>query len=843
MKFKLTQNQYYGLESFLPSKMETGSVFFSVDTARVYLYDEDMRPVLVSGGGGGGGAGTLAETTALGNVTPDSMQSPRLLSDQLTQANWFEINKNFLSMGDLGDGAGGPYNGNWTKYFTVLDPNSAENALNFYATLGDSSYSELFIEPGQAYITDKWVPTNSFVTFGSTLGRFRINENVNLLNSWFEIEQAAVNNHHYFIPASTEAATNNYLTIGISDGTSTAYTNQNGVTDISGLNLGGGGGGSTIITQNKGVEVDAAATTLNFTGAAVAVDSGGGVTSINVTAGGDTTRFSIEDYGAVADNGTTDSSQAWIDAIDACVAAGGGTVVVPNRGDDRFHITNADSFLIKDMSNITVEGGGKIFIDGSNAGGGAQNVAQGRGTLIKIADGTDNFTIRDLDILVDEAALANNFINAVICQEELGGWSNVTIENLKIHTEARPTTQGGTHAISFYRDTANALDVATGSNLTIRGCDIFGSGNSMYGIQINRTVDNILIDNNLIELEAWNTANESYNAIAVYGDSKNFSVTNNKIISSGHSPIAASMSENGVIAFNRVYNVGIVNEAGIEVEYKQGHGTNLTDPDFQTKSIKVHNNYVENCYWGIAVLTREPVGGNATDVPPYDVQITNNTVMNSTDIGIIAASSISGTPNYTNGRIKNVIVDGNYVESEVAGADEGIHFFDTDGGKILNNIVKGAIRPMKIGRSADIVPIGYFDVRGNEFYAKSDVQTQMVHVESAGDGFRINLSNNMFDGGGFGTKGFQASNLTGTGMHFMVRNNQFFNCSDGIEVINDAADNEGSSIIGNYAQDCTARGFRFSSDNGLAMGNVSLNCPTADNFGGAGMVSPNNQDL
>lgn len=567
---------------------------------------------------------------------------------------------------------------------------------------------------------------------------------------------------------------------------------------------------------------------------------------VDANAGGgssDAAIVSIEDYGGVADNGTTDSSAAFIEALDALIALSGGTLIIPNRGYDRFHITNNESFLIKDCSNITIEGGGKIFIDSFNGGSGAQNVAVGRGTLIKIADGTDNFTIRDLDILVDEGCLASNFINGVICQEELGSWSNVTLEKLKIYSESRPDSQTGNHGITFYRDTTNSADTATCLNLTIRDCDIKLYGQGIYGIHSLRDIDNILIDNCKVELTAFDdNSYDAYNAIAIYGDCKNFSVTNNTLYGSGHSAIAASMAENGVIAFNRVYNVSITNEAGIEVEFKEGHGTNLTEPDFQTKHVRVHNNYVEGCYWGVAVLTREVFSTGGTGfTSPLNVQITNNTVIDSESVGIIVANNISGTPDYTT-RIKNVTVSDNYISAVTGITGQGIYFYDSDGGKILNNTVIGHARQLKLGRNSSIKPIGFFDIRGNEFYANAEATGQVFHVESTGDDVTILLDGNTFDGDGQGVRGMQMNAQLGNDNLVIARNNIFRNCTDGI-YLNSASNIAYSSLIGNYAFDCTARGFRVSINDGIASDNISVNCTTADQFNGTSMTASGNKDL
>jgi len=44
---KLTQNQYFGLESEIPSGLKEGSVFFAIDRLAVYLYDGGTSPTKV----------------------------------------------------------------------------------------------------------------------------------------------------------------------------------------------------------------------------------------------------------------------------------------------------------------------------------------------------------------------------------------------------------------------------------------------------------------------------------------------------------------------------------------------------------------------------------------------------------------------------------------------------------------------------------------------------------------------------------------------------------------------------------------------------------------------------
>lgn len=548
-------------------------------------------------------------------------------------------------------------------------------------------------------------------------------------------------------------------------------------------------------------------------------------------------------YNAVADalgDSGVDSTTAFNDAIDDLITAGGGVLYIPHTDGTRFNITPVSNDS-KDYSNIVIMsfGTGNIFIKDTDTLGNP-----GRGVLINLADGTDNFRMKNLDILTSEGCANNGFETGVVCQEALGSWSNVTIENCKIYSEARPDTQIGNHAITFFRDVTNASDTATCSNLTIRDCDIYLTGHTVYAIHTLRDIDTVLIDNNVFELTAFNdNSNDAFNAVALYGDSRNFSIINNTVKSSGHSALAASMAENGVIAFNRVYNVSVTSEAGIEVEYKSSHGTNLTSPDFQTKSVKIHNNYIEGCYYGILVTSREVTQAEATDTSPYDVQITNNTILDSEEIGILVAQTISdSTPDYTN-RIKDILIDGNYIENVPTDASVGIRIYDTDGAIVKNNTVKGGEKCMVIGRNATIGTIGNFIIDSNKFIADSDAVEPVFLIESAPYVNRFLFTNNFFDGDSQGVAGLQFNANIATGNLVMCRNNVFQNCTDGIISISEAADLAGSSFMNNYAIDCSARGFRLTINNGIATDNISINCPTADSFGGSGMTATGNKDL
>ncbi len=549
---------------------------------------------------------------------------------------------------------------------------------------------------------------------------------------------------------------------------------------------------------------------------------------------------SIEEFGALADNGATDSTMAYVNAVDFILGQGGGTVYIPSRGNNRFYITQNENVHLRNYSNLHVTGGGKVFVSNQNIPIG---VTQGRGVFAKVADGTDNFKISNIDILTHEGCLANNFIHGVICQEEGGSWSRLTFDGLKIHSQDRPDTQVGNHGITFHRNTMDISDDAKCFDLKIRDCDIKLTGEAIYGLHFLRDIENITIDSCRVELTAnSNLSAESYNPIALYGDCRNFSVVNCVVYSGGHSGIAASMAENGVIAFNKVYGVNITNEAGIEVEYKEGHGTYLSDPDFQTKAVKVHNNYVEDCYWGVAVLTREAFNALPTHVPPYDVQITNNSIKNSTSAGVVVASNASGTPDYTGGRIRGVLIDGNHIEADAGIGSFGVKLYDCDGAKVLNNTIIGHTRPLSIGRNSTIIPIGTFDVKGNTFIASTSTVATLIQIESVSSGVRLLINDNYFDGKLVtNVRGLQLSNVTNTNVILMASNNLFENCLDGL-LVNNSSGVRGS-ISNNTAKGCTDKGFEIAIVDGLCPNNLSIDCGATSVFNGSGMDSTGSKNI
>jgi hypothetical protein len=548
--------------------------------------------------------------------------------------------------------------------------------------------------------------------------------------------------------------------------------------------------------------------------------------------------LSIEDYGGLVNplnDNSIDASAPYVNGLDYLIALGGGDFIIPKRASS-FYVTESETSLTKNLSNIVIKGGGSIYVDGSNTNTG---VAISRGTIIKIANGTTDFTVKNIKILVNEGCSYNNFINATICSEEGGSWERVLIKNVQIIQEARPNLQGGSHAISFFRDTTDISDTANGKDLTIKGCKIVVTGHSTYGIQINATVKGILIDNNRIDFTNDGVSSEAYNPIAIYGDSEDFTVSNNRIYGKNiHSGVAISGGSHGLVIGNTVKGITRANEAAFEFEYKQGHQTYLTDPDYQPKGVSFVGNTSRSCTIGYLVARREIfTTNNSTDLAPKDCVFSGNFAYDSTQNDVLVANNTSGTAEYTH-RIKGIKFNNNHFES--TGITQ-VYIADPDGLDFINNTVVGGDKNFHLGRSSVIYPIGRFNIKDNRFLSAK--APACVFVESLGDGVYIDFTGNEIDGKGVGVRGLQAIIGTPLGTIWNIVGNTVSNCTDGLRVDGQGANIAGSTMSGNYGFNNSTRSFDFSADNGNAKDNTSINSTNASTYTGTAIITDNNKEL
>lgn len=133
-----------------------------------------------------------------------------------------------------------------------------------------------------------------------------------------------------------------------------------------------GGGGATVITQDEGVEVDPAATTLNFIGAGVtATDAGGNVTDITIP-GGAVTPQNLDEVlgvGNTADNAillTASSEFRSTDAISGFFRAIPTSVILTDNGSVNFSEMSRTQFrVINPTTGVLLDANKLSFIDGA----------------------------------------------------------------------------------------------------------------------------------------------------------------------------------------------------------------------------------------------------------------------------------------------------------------------------------------------------------------------------------------------------------------------------------------------------------------------------------------------
>ena len=115
----------------------------------------------------------------------------------------------------------------------------------------------------------------------------------------------------------------------------------------------GASGGITV--QDEGTPLATAATTLNFVGAGVTASGAGATKTVTITGSGLPVYY-VDDYGAVGDD-STDDTTAIQDAVDAAVAAGGGLVLI---GPKTYKITDEIS-VATSAAHIQIMGVGNRY--------------------------------------------------------------------------------------------------------------------------------------------------------------------------------------------------------------------------------------------------------------------------------------------------------------------------------------------------------------------------------------------------------------------------------------------------------------------------------------------------
>src|SRR5690606_17602919 len=138
----------------------------------------------------------LQEVTDSGNTTTNDIQVPDVHSDQNTETKWFRINKDYLSIGDFGDGAGNPYGGSWSKFLSIFAPNGYTNGIDMYAQSGDnfaSFYVDADSRSGELAVGD----ATDRAGYSVNNSKISITERTASLDTTLSIEPPSVNNHVY----------------------------------------------------------------------------------------------------------------------------------------------------------------------------------------------------------------------------------------------------------------------------------------------------------------------------------------------------------------------------------------------------------------------------------------------------------------------------------------------------------------------------------------------------------------------------------------------------------------------------------------------------------------------
>ena len=512
----------------------------------------------------------------------------------------------------------------------------------------------------------------------------------------------------------------------------------------------------------------------------------------------------FRDYGAVGGNVTLDTA-AWDDALDDIVAAGGGILHVP-RASQRYIINVANlgpdnTPLARDYSNVTITGDGQIYITHSN------------GCLLHIGEGTDNFLIEGLDILIDANASGGGYNKGTILAHS-GGINKVTIQNMTIKNEPKPDTEGGPFLINFSDEVLDPTATGNVTNITVRNCDLEVYGRANYGIRFLRKSYFTKVLNNRITLHAWQNQNaQSFNAIAMYGWAEEFLIQGNSIFGSGHSAIACSMAINGMVKENFVKNVTNPVEGGIEVENKWDHARYNTT--YTTNGVKVVNNIVQDCEYGIMVTNRN--ADEATSRGVYDVLIDGNSLYNNIESDIIVFDKLSGTPATANVHSDIRITNNSCFSNATNG---GIRMYLGEDSAINANHVKGQSTGIHVGRDSNIVMTGFLNILGNTC---EDHTVFGIHFESGNCALRCSENN--------------ISNTTNRGMMLstcqggtqIYNNNYVEDTGRDAYYIRALPENRKNSMFrGNRAFRATERGFYVDMYEGIISENISKDCGVTD---------------
>ncbi len=261
-------------------------------------------------------------------------------------------------------------------------------------------------------------------------------------------------------------------------------------------------------------------------------------------------------------------------------------------------------------------------------------------------------------------------------------------------------------------------ETAVMTDFIVRDCKFTAAGKYTYGFALRKQCIGFHYENNECTLSDV----ESYNNLALYADTQQFTVHGNRFFGGGHSPIAASPAQYGSITGNYVKNdlfFQLANEGGIEAEWKAGHQGGDTSHD-----IVISGNIVEGNYqWGIFTTARDAGPNEAGVVEPYNITITDNIIINPMNTGVYVRDG------------NKIRVDGNQITRDAQIGTVGISVnlglsYSPDEIQITNNIINDQDgEGISVGRFGDDCVVSGNIIR--------NCQKTGILISDAGDRLRV----------------------------------------------------------------------------------------------------------
>ncbi|MBD0381274.1 glycosyl hydrolase family 28-related protein [Paenibacillus sedimenti] len=248
--------------------------------------------------------------------------------------------------------------------------------------------------------------------------------------------------------------------------------------------------------------------------------------------------YNVTNYGAVG-NGTTDARAKIKAAIDACSAAGGGTVYVPQG---TFLISSALTI----PANVRLKGEGELSVikpaDGTAFAGTAVFITNGANSSItdlKIASNLGKIGINIIggtsDLIIDKVYFGNGIQGIAFNNDPAFPVQNVRITNCKFDKAG--------YGILFYA-------TSKGSGVLIQGCTFFNGGYDY--IEINQAdFTGIIINDN--DFETFTTSGTTDGFAVGIARAKGVTVANNRFNGIQKEAIHVEDSSSDIVIFKNEF--------------------------------------------------------------------------------------------------------------------------------------------------------------------------------------------------------------------------------------------------------------------------------------------------